>query len=333
MTNITRQLRSNCWNEFETSYENFTNSCTDANSITVTTLSHKNLFTKLGLDEKVAIKSKPTTFVCRCMDERCQEISCRDKDTHGRDIMDLAMVGMGALVTDKELKKHIEVILKKGHKNGLKKVKLFPHEGCGAAAIATVDYIKRTGNPNPAPKEVEDYYANRCYETFKKVADYNDYDIKILPPIYQSKDKMMKIGNIDPTQIHPALGVAIVDFVGMDFDRTRPQIYDFLKYSKLPFFLITDYGEQFDDKHDVQEITNWRSTARKVALASHIMEGEHGMGNDFDLPIVFLINSYESQQRANQLIQNIHKNMLKTNFGNSSEMPKHHHFVIVDFSE
>jgi hypothetical protein len=330
MSNKTQELRSNIWGEFKSAYQNLATACTANNSITVTTIDYKSLFSQLQIDSSNAVRSRPTTFVCRCMDERCQQFSCKDEKTMGRNILDLALPGVGSLLTDLELQTTAELILKKGSENGLQRLRLFPHQGCGAAALAKPTYIERTGHQDPTAKEVEEYFGNRGYEIFKKVADYHNYNITIEKPEYQSSDKMMKLDGVDCTEIHPALGIAIVDFDGIDLNQNRPQIYDFLKNSKLPFFLITDYGEKFDD---IGDVSNWRSTAKEVELASHIMEGEHGMGDNFNLPILLMVNSVQSKKRADSLIRKIHINMLKTRFNNNDESPRHHHFVIVDFSE
>ncbi len=334
MSNSTSQisdLRQKCWSQYREPYNRFNNFFAEpTNSFNFSTIHYTELFRELGVDSKVTTCKKPKKFVCRCMDERCQQLNKIDEVQEGDLCVSIAIPGMGSLLNKSLLEEHAKIIMKKADDNNVEMIELYSHQGCGAAALAKPFYIDETGNQNPTARQVEEHFGNRAYDAFCKVKKANSFRVEIAQHQYQSSDMMMHIDNACSDVIHPALGVAIIDFQGLDLSCDHPSIHDFLNQAKLPFFLITDYGSHFDDKKD-KHLTKWRSTAREVQLASHIMQGDHGMGSDFTLPIIFLVNSLESKSRVIEIMSAMDKQLNQTNFANTLDKPNHHKYIMVDF--
>jgi hypothetical protein len=338
MSNSVDDLRQVCWGQFKNSYEKFNSIFSNAvfkhGSVSV----HAPEFLAgMGLDQDTMVTERPTKFVCRCMDERCQQKHIENEELEKSAVVDLAIPGMGSLLTLAELAKHAEVILKRAKENDIQIVELYSHEGCGAAALARPKFESITGKKEATAREVEEFFGQRAYQVFKQVNEDEGYGIIVREPQYQSaRDGMMQIVDcnqeIPCSEIHPALGIVINNLVSLNFKGNRVSVHDLLYKSELPFFLITDYGEEFDD-HSAQDRTRFKSTAREVELASNIISGEHGMGTDFNLPIIFLVNSKEGKQRARKLIHLISHQLISTKFSNTLKNPVHHHFVMIDFME
>lgn len=325
------ELRQKCWSQYKEPYNRFNNFFSEpTNGFNFSTIHYTELFKELGIDNKVITCKKPKKFICRCMDERCQQLNKDDEAQEGDLSVTISIAGMGALLSKELLEHHAKIIMKKADENGVELIELYSHQGCGAAALAKPFYIEETGNQNPTSKEVEVYFGNRAHKIFCKVKEIFGFKVKIADHQYQSAELMMQIDDEYTDFIHPALGVAIMDFQGLDLSCDHPSIHDFLNQARLPFFLITDYGSQFDDKKD-KHFTKWRSIARKVQLASHIMQGDHGMGSDFTLPIIFLVNSFESKSRVIDMMSAMDKQLNKTKFANTADKPNHHKYIMVDF--
>jgi hypothetical protein len=334
MSNTTHDLtglRQRCWSQYKEPYNRFNNFFSEpTNGFNFSTIHYTELFKELGINSKVIACQKPKKFICRCMDERCQQLNQDDEVQEGDLCVSIAIPGMGSLLNKDLLEEHAKIIMKKADENGVETIELYSHQGCGAAALAKPFYIQETGNQNPTAREVEIYFGERAYSTFCKVKEAQGFKVKIAEHQYQSSDMMMHIDNECSDFIHPALGVAIMDFQGLDLSCEHPSIHDFLNQAQLPFFLVTDYGSHFDDKKD-KHLTKWRSTAREVELASHIMQGDHGMGSDFTLPIIFLVNSFESKSRVIDIMSAMDKQLNLTKFANTADKPNHHKYIMVDF--
>jgi hypothetical protein len=324
-------LRQECWAQFKQSYNKLDNYFSDPrNSFSFSSIHYTDFFRELGIEERIATCNKTKKFICRCMDERCQQLNKKDEEEDGNTVVSIAIPGMGSLLNKDLLIEHAKIIMQKADDNNIESIELYSHQGCGAAALAKPFYIEETGNQNPTTREVEEYFGQRAYKIFCDVKTIKEFKVNITPPQYQGCDMMMHIEDKHADKIHPALGVAIMDFQGLDLSCQHPSIHDFLSQANLPFFLITDYGDKFDDKNDKHR-TKWRSTAREVELASHIMEGEHGMGSDFNLPILFLVNSYESKSRVIDIMTALDKRLNETHFANTKDKPNHHKYIMVDF--
>ncbi len=338
MSNSVDDLRQVCWSQFQKSYKKFNSIFSNAvfkyGSVSV----HAPEFMKgMNLNMDIIVTDKPTKFVCRCMDERCQQARIKGEKLEKSAVVDLAMPGLGALLTLAELAKHAEVILKRAKENNIKIVELYAHEGCGAAALARPKFELITGRKDATAREVEEFFGQRAYDVFTQVNIDENYGINIPPLSYQgAKNDMMQIegknGNLQCGEIHPALGIVINNLVNLDFDGNRVSVHDLLLQSELPFFLITDYGEEFDD-HSAADKKRFKSTSREVELASNIISGEHGMGVNFNLPIIFLVNSKQGKIRARKLISLISQQLIATKFNNTLLNPVHHHFVMIDFMD
>jgi hypothetical protein len=324
-------LRQRCWSQYKEPYNRFNNFFSEpTNGFNFSTIHYTELFKELGIDNKVIACKKPKKFVCRCMDERCQQLNNDDEVDEGDLCVSIAIPGMGSLLNKGLLQEHAKIIMKKADENGVELIELYSHQGCGAAALAKPFYIEETSNDSPSAREVEEYFGNRAHDIFCKVKLKHNFKVKIADHRYQTSEMMMHIGDTCVESIHPALGVAIMDFKGLDLSCDHPSIHDFLNQAQLPFFLITDYGSHFDDKKD-KHLTKWRSTAREVQLASHIMQGDHGMGSDFTLPIMFLVNSFESKSRVIDIMSAMDKQLNQTKFANTADKPNHHKYIMVDF--
>jgi hypothetical protein len=334
MSNISNDLsglRQRCWSQYQEPYNRFNNFFAQpTNGFNFSTIHYTELFKELGIDKKVIACQKPKKFMCRCMDERCQQLNTAQEVQEGDLSVSISIAGMGALLSKELLEHHAKIIMQKADQNEVETIELYSHQGCGAAALAKPFYIAETGDQNPTTGQVEIYFGQRAHDTFCKVKQSFGFKVKIADHQYQSANEMMHIDNQCFDFIHPALGVAIMDLPGLDLSCEHPSIHDFLSQAKLPFFLITDYGAIFDDKK-VKHLTKWRSTARKVELASRIMEGEHGMGSDFTLPIMFLVNSFESKSRVIDIMSAMDKQINQTKFANTADKPNHHKYIMVDF--
>jgi hypothetical protein len=339
MSSNVKNLREACWDQFKNSYNKFNSIFSNAvfkyGSVSI----HAPEFLKgMGLEPNIIVTESPAKFVCRCMDERCQQLGVHDEELEEANVVDLAIPGMGALLTLAELSKHAEVILRKAKENNIKIVELYSHEGCGAAALARPKFELITGRKNATSREVEEFFGQRAYEIFDQVNIDENYGIEISEPKYQTVEEgMLKLRDCNGCytkcpDIHPALGIVINSLINLDFNSSRASVHDLLLKSELPFFLITDYGEEFDD-HSINDKSRFKSTAREVELASNIISGEHGMGDNFNLPIIFLVNSRESKLRARKLIELISKQLIQTKFSNTLQNPVHHHFMMIDFME
>jgi hypothetical protein len=336
MSNSVYDLRQVCWGQFQKSYQKFNSIFSDAvfkyGSVSV----HAPEFLNgMGLGMDVIVTDRPTKFICRCMDDRCQQVRVEGEALEKSAVVDLAMPGLGSLFTLAELAKHAEVILKRAKENDIRLVELYAHEGCGAAALARPKFEDITGRKNATAREIEEFFGQRAFDIFSQVNLDGGYGIQILPLNYQDADnEMMQIcdadGNLQCSEIHPALGIVINNLVNLDFNGNRVSVHDLLLQSELPFFLITDYGEEFDD-HSIADKKRFKSTAREVELASNIISGEHGMGANFNLPIIFLVNSKDGKMRARKLVNLISQQLIATKFNNTLQNPVHHHFVMIDF--
>jgi hypothetical protein len=320
------EQRNLCWSQYKPSFQKLTNlfeQATETQGFKI--IKQSELVTQFNLNN-VTVNHKPKVFICRCMDERCQQKYC-EATYHRDELIDIALPGMGSLLTFAELAKHAEIVLKKAKANNVESIELYSHEGCGAAAIAKSRYEKITRRKNPPAKEIEIFFGERAYNIFKQVNKDGQFGIYIVAPMYQSADQMLKLESGKSPEIHPALGISIIDFNGLDLSTKRPSIPNIIGQAKLPLFYITDYGEEFDDV-DPSETTSCRSTAKEVELAGKIIQGDHGMGEDFDYPIVFWVNSLESKKRAIELRDKID---IRINRSRNKKLSKHE-FVMIDFT-
>jgi hypothetical protein len=330
MSQNTTELRKKCWSQFEKSYQNFSNIFSTASvSEGCVSISITDFLQGMNLDHNVVVSGTPIKFICRCIDERCQQKRLPKERMESSEVVDLSLPGMGSLFTYAELCKHVEVILRKAKDNNIQTIDIYSHEGCGAAALARPKYEKITGKMDATAREIEEYFGKRAHDVFCAINKDEDFGINISDMQYQSADRMMHLSDDVCKDIHPALGVLVSDINGLDLSIDRLSVHDFLLKSELPFFLITDYGEEFDQPDNLSEV-RWQSTAREVELAGHIMESEHGMGSDFQLPIIFLVNSPESKTRSKVLSRQIHKQMQQTKFANTMDQPMHHYFVTIE---
>ena len=329
-------LRKACWGQFQNSYNKFSSVFSDAVFKHGCVSVHApDFLNKMGLSQNIIVKTRPNKFICRCMDERCQQIRVEGEELEDYKVVDLALPGVGSLLTFAELAKHAESILKKAKLNNIESIELCAHEGCGAAALARPKFETITGIMDGTSDEIERFFGRRAYEVFQKVNQDEGYGVKIISKYQTADTDMMQINTGDGNccrKIHPALGIMINNFEGLDFGGNRASVHDLLLKSELPFFLITDYGEAFDD-HTKESKLRWKSTAKEVELASNIIAGDHGMGADFNLPIIFLVNSRESKLRARKLIQIISQQLISSKFTNTLQNPVHHHFIMIDFME
>jgi hypothetical protein len=328
-------LRQACWHQFRESYNKlntifsdavFRNGCVSVQA--------EQFLEGMNISSDVIVKGSPIKYICRCMDERCQQKMIPSERLEVNEVADLALPGMGSLLTFAELAKHAEVIIKKAVQKNVKHIELYSHEGCGAAALARPNFEKTTGKMDATDKEVEEYFGQRAYKIFCRVNEDGNFGINIAEPKYQTAEKMLHVQGSCCRDIHPALGIIISDFAGLDYDQKRASVHDMLLKSELPFFLVTDYGQEFDNHGPSFDINkSWRSTAREVELASNIIASDHGMGLNFNLPIIFLVNSKESKVRARELIKQIDDRLLQGGFRNTLKNPVHHHFAMIDFMD
>lgn len=324
-------LRQKCWSQYQEPYNRFNNFFSEpSNGFNFSTIHYTELFRELGINNKVVSCQKPKKFICRCMDERCQQLNQVEETQEGDLSVSIAIPGMGCLLNISLLEEHARIIMKKAVENGVISIELYSHQGCGAAALAKPFFVEETKIENASARQIEEYFGQRAYDAFVKVKQKYDFKVSISPHQYQTLDMMMHINDECSDFIHPALGVAVVDFPGMDLSCEHASIHDFLNQAQLPFFLVTDYGSHFDDKK-AKHLTKWRSTAREVQLASQIMQGDHGMGSDFTLPIIFLVNSYESKSRVIDIMSAMDKQLNQTKFANTADKPNHHKYIMVDF--
>lgn len=325
-------LRKLCWNQFQNSYDKlnvifsdavFRNGCVSVQA--------EDFMNGMGINQNVIVQTTPLKFICRCMDERCQQRRVLNERLEEGEVADLALPGMGSLLTYAELAKHAEVIIKKAVQKSINTIELYSHEGCGAAALSKANFERITGKQNSSDQEVEQYYGKRAYDIFCQVNMDGHFGLQITKPKYQTAEKMMHLEGSCCREIHPALGIIVSDLAGLDFAEKRASVHDMLLQSDLPFFLVTDYGQEFDTTAD--STFSWRSTAREVELASNIIASDHGMGLNFNLPIIFLVNSKTSKARARNLIKQIDDRLLQSGFRNTLKNPVHHHFAMIDFMD
>jgi hypothetical protein len=328
MSQTVDELRNFCWSQFKKSYNTFNSVFSNLPLVDgVLNITAKEFLDETGLDQGVIVKGRPLKFICRCMDERCQQKRTQNERLEENEVVDLTLPGAGSLLSYAELAKLAEVILKKAKENQVKIIDIYSHEGCGAAALARPRFLELTNDSKADNTIVEKYFGHRAFRIFEQVNQDGNYGIKITEPKHQTADRMMHLEGKPCKNIHPALGIIVSDLVGLDMNRDRFSIHDFLLKSELPFFLITDYGQDLDNCKDRKK--SWNDTAQEVLLASQIIQGDHGMGSEFNLPIIFLTNSEESNQRAKVLIKQIDNLLQETKFGNTMDNPTHHHFICI----
>ena len=258
-------------------------------------------------------KSVPLDIVIGCIDERCQ----------GSKKINISLAGCGALLDNDELYTRCEDILAQCNEAGVETISVCGHAGCGAAALAV-----KTGlfqGSDTASKTVELHFANRATDVLNNIVNENKFQIKVNEVDYQDVCDMLYVEGCDTSKIHPAMGI-VVDLQKLNqIPRINPQT--FLSENELPYFLISDTGDKLDDRDDIHKNKKFVSTVRNIDLAAEIAQGEHGMGSDYSLPVVFLTQNEAEIQRAMKIIPELEEQLCHTEFGCNE---KKYLFAIVD---
>ena len=258
-------------------------------------------------------KNIPADIIIGCIDERCQS----------RRQINISLAGCGALLDNDELYTRCEDILEQCNEAGVETIGVCGHAGCGAAALAV-----KTGlfqGVVTSSKAVELFFANRASDVLSNIIAENDFQIKIKKVEYQDVCDMLFVEGVDTSKIHPAMGI-VVDLQRLNrVPRINPQ--SFLSENELPYFLISDTGDKLDDQDDIHKNKRFVSTVRNIDLAAEIAQGEHGMGSDYSLPVVFLTQNESEIQRAMKMIPELEEQLCNTEFGCNE---KKYLFAIVD---
>jgi carbonic anhydrase len=272
----------------------------------------------------------PKDIAIGCIDERCQ---CNNK-------VNISLAGCGALLDNDELYTRCEDILKECDEINVETIGVSAHAGCGAAALATKTGILNTKNndelnftdndgeeliDHEKAKVVELYFAKRATDVLRNIVKENDYKIRVKDAAYQDVCDMLFVDGSNTSKIHPGMGI-LVDLQHINQKpRINPQT--FLSQNQLPYFLISDTGDRLDDKDDEHKHKKFVSTVRNIDLAAVIAQGEHGMGSDYSLPVVFLTQNDAEIERAKNIIPELEEQLCNTEFGCNE---KKYLFAIVD---
>jgi hypothetical protein len=255
----------------------------------------------------------PKDIAIGCIDERCQ---CNNK-------VNISLAGCGALLENDELYTRCEDILKECSEIGVKTIGVSGHAGCGAAALAVKTGLFHANGRDA--KEVELHFARRATDVLRNIVKENDYEIKVKDAAYQDVCDMLYIDGASTSLLHPAMGI-VVDLQHLNqTPRINPQT--FLSQNQLPYFLISDTGTRLDDKDEEHKHKKFVSTVRNIDLAAIIAQGEHGMGSDYSLPVVFLTQNDAEIERAKTIIPELEEQLCNTEFGCNE---KKYLFAIVD---
>ncbi len=255
----------------------------------------------------------PKDIAIGCIDERCQ---CNNK-------VNISLAGCGALLDNDELYTRCEDILAECSEIGVETIGVSGHAGCGAAALAV-----KTGlidNKDKTPKDIETHFAKRATDVLKNIVKENNYKIRVKEASYQDVCDMLFVNGSNTSILHPAMGI-VVDLQHLNqTPRINPQT--FLSQNQLPYFLISDTGNRLDDTDEEHKTKKFVSTVRNIDLAAVIAQGEHGMGSDYSLPVVFLTQSDIEIERAKKIIPELEEQLCNTEFGCNE---KKYLFAIVD---
>jgi hypothetical protein len=255
----------------------------------------------------------PKNIAIGCIDERCQ---CNNK-------VSISLAGCGALLENDELYTRCEDILKECSEIGVETIGVSGHAGCGAAALAVSTGLFDA--TNKSAKEVELYFANRATDVLRNIIQENNYKIRVKDATYQDVCDMLYIDGASTSILHPAMGI-VVDLQHLNqTPRINPQT--FLSQNQLPYFLISDTGDRLDDKDEEHKKNKFVSTVRNIDLAAVIAQGDHGMGSDYSLPVVFLTQNDVEIERAKTIIPELEEQLCQTEFGCDE---KKYLFAIVD---
>jgi hypothetical protein len=255
----------------------------------------------------------PKDIAIGCIDERCQ---CNNK-------INISLAGCGALLDNSELFTRCEDILKECNEIQIDSIGVSGHAGCSAANLAVKSGLVDKGDRST--KEVELYFANRATDVLRNIVKMNDYKIKVREAAYQDVCDMLYIDGVSTSSLHPAMGI-VVDLQHLN-QTPRINPHKFLSQNHLPYFLISDTGDKLDDKDDEHKNKKFVSTVRNIDLAAVIAQGDHGMGSDYSLPVVFLTQSDIEIERAKTIIPELEIQLCNTKFGCNE---KKYLFAIVD---
>jgi hypothetical protein len=255
----------------------------------------------------------PKNISIGCIDERCQ---CNNK-------VSISLAGCGALLENDELYTRCEDILKECDEIGVETIGVSGHAGCGAATLAIkTGLLDGTGK---TAKEIELYFAKRATDVLQNIVSENNYKIIVKEASYQDVCDMLYIEGSDTSQLHPAMGI-LVDLQHLNQSpRINPQT--FLSQNQLPYFLISDTGNKLDDFDEAHKSHKFVSTVRTIDLAAVIAQGDHGMGSDYSLPVIFLTQNDSEINRAKDIIPELEEQLAYTEFGKTE---KKYLFAIVD---
>ncbi len=309
--------RTLAWKEFQDGYKNI--------AFSIFRSTKKDNYYEISIDRfleclelnptDVITQKTPTQIRITCIDGRCQWENTRTI-CEAKSILDLELAGCGAQLSDQQLTKWCEYLLTWANKNSIKEIDVYSHTGCGAAALGKSKMVSNIlqniwKNSFPAnAEELSDYeceinYRDRMYGELQTAKLKLNFDIEIRSS-HQASCDMQYIGG-QPASLHPEYAVFFTDYMRLEsLDRPHICLSRLLHLGGIAAFGLTDI---INSNFDGQIRSDFYG-----ALAASIIQGSHGLGDDFILPFVFLAHSEVSIDKYKKLMYYLEQELSKTNF-------------------
>jgi hypothetical protein len=309
--------RTQAWKEFLDGYKNIAFSIFRSQKIdNYYQISLPRFLECLELEyDDIVTDTKPTRIKITCIDGRCQwentRTICEDKS-----ILDLELAGCGAQLSDIQLSSWCEYLMNWAKNNNITEIDIFSHSGCGAAALGKQDMVSNILNgiwqnsSDTDPSELSDQeceinYRDRMMSELNKVKTKLNLDIHLRAKHQASCDMQYIDGR--PASLHPEYAVFFTDYMRLEnLDRPHICLSRLLHQGGIAAFGLTDI---INSNFDGQIRSDYYGT-----LAAQIIQGNHGLGDDFILPFVFIAHSQNSIDKYRKLMYYLEQALTKTNF-------------------
>jgi hypothetical protein len=311
------QSRNLAWKEFQKGYKNIAFSIFRAekkeNHYEITL---EKFLECLDLKFSDVVTQKiPTRIKITCIDGRCQwentRTICEEKS-----ILDLELAGCGAQLSDEQLTSWCEYLMNWSKINNITEIDVFSHTGCGAAFLGKkkmskhlAEGIWKNSFDTHAHKiteyECEINYRDRMVDEINKIKVKLNLDIHIRSKHQASCDMQYIAGQ--PAALHPEYAVFFTDYMRLEkLDIPHVCLSRMLQLGGIAAFGLTDI---VNSNFDGQIRSDFYG-----ALAAKIIQGNHGMGDDFILPFVFLAHDSVSIDKYQKLMYHLEQLLAQTNF-------------------
>jgi carbonic anhydrase len=311
------QSRNLAWKEFQKGYKNIAFSIFRSDKKE----NHYQITLEKFLDcldlkfGDVVTQTTPTRIKITCIDGRCQwentRTICEDKN-----ILDLELAGCGAQLSDEQLTRWCEYLMNWAKSNNIGEIDIFSHTGCGAAALGKENMVSNilqglwknsfeTETSQMSDYECEINYRDRMMSELNKVKAKLNLDTHIRSKHQSSCDMQYIAGQ--PAALHPEYAVFFTDYMRLEnLDRPHVCLSRMLHLGGIAAFGLTDI---VNSNYDGQIRSDFYG-----ALAAKIIQGDHGMGDDFILPFVFLAHDSVSIDKYKKLMYHLEQLLADTNF-------------------